>query len=126
MAALVLFSAVRSCFAISLSGSLSPSVSLFALYSSGEQVHTLHIVGLHLMIVAARCQLSLDSDNDELFSDGMCDYENWFSPVITLYVCSFVRVSEHYSRTKKVTVECMYAALAFHPLHPPQKPVQHS
>jgi len=47
------------------------------------KVYALHIVGLHIMIVGARCQESL----------GECGYDQWGSTVITLYGCSVVRVS---------------------------------
>lgn len=64
-----------------------------------EKVHTLHIVGLHLMIMAARCQLANaedDVDDDEeattYFGDDCCDNDQLLSPVVTLYVLSLVRV----------------------------------
>jgi len=47
------------------------------------KVYTLHIMGLHLMVVGARCQEDL----------GKCDAAEWGSTVITLYGCSVVRVS---------------------------------
>lgn len=47
------------------------------------KVYSLHIVGLHLMIVGAKCQEDL----------GECSYDQWGSTVITLYGCSVVRVS---------------------------------
>ena len=47
------------------------------------KVYALHIMGLHLMIVGARCQEVL----------GECDAAEWGSTVITLYGCSVVRVS---------------------------------
>ncbi|CAM9463390.1 unnamed protein product, partial [Hapterophycus canaliculatus] len=45
------------------------------------RVYALHIMGLHAMIVAAKCDQDL----------GTCDYAEWGSTVITLYGCSFVR-----------------------------------
>lgn len=48
-----------------------------------SQVYALHIFGLHLMIVGARCQEDL----------GSCTSADWSSAVITLYGCSLVRVS---------------------------------
>lgn len=56
------------------------------------KVHTLHVVGLHVMIVVAKCQLSADSDTD-YFSDSVCDSDLLLAPVLTLYVMSLVRVS---------------------------------
>ena len=47
------------------------------------KVYTLHIMGLHVMIVGARCQGDL----------GDCNAAEWGSTVITLYGCSVVRVS---------------------------------
>lgn len=73
---------------------LDNKITLFyALIVCMSQVHTLHIVGLHVMIVGAKCQLSGDDDvSDDLLGDGLCDADRWFVPVITLYACSFVRV----------------------------------
>ncbi|CAM9689894.1 unnamed protein product, partial [Ectocarpus fasciculatus] len=45
------------------------------------RVYALHIMGLHVMIVGAKCQQDL----------GACSYAQWASTVITLYACSFVR-----------------------------------
>ncbi|CBJ30457.1 1,3-beta-glucan synthase, family GT48 [Ectocarpus siliculosus] len=45
------------------------------------RVYALHIMGLHVMIVGAKCQQDL----------GECSYAQWASTVITLYACSFVR-----------------------------------
>ncbi len=47
------------------------------------KVYALHIMGLHLMIVGARCEEEL----------GECNTAEWGSTVITLYGCSVVRVS---------------------------------
>lgn len=47
-----------------------------------NQVYALHIFGLHLMIVGAKCQQDL----------GECSAANWGSTVITLYACSLIRV----------------------------------
>lgn len=57
------------------------------------QVHTLHIVGLHLMIATAKCHLwADDGDSDGMFDEEMCEPKEFFAPAITLYACSLVRV----------------------------------
>ena len=48
------------------------------------KVYTLHIVGLHFMIVGARCQEDIGTDP--------CSTVQWGTAVITLYICYLVRV----------------------------------
>lgn len=57
--------------------------------SSSGKVYTLHFVGLHFMIVGARCQESI--------GDDPCSYRDWGTSMITLYVCSFIKVSAQMS-----------------------------
>lgn len=81
------------------------------------QVHVLHIVGLHLMIVGAKCQLSVEEededDEDQLFGENLCDAENWLAPVITLYVCSFVRVSHDTANTRMLSFRTMKLSVVY-------------
>lgn len=54
----------------------------------------LHFVGLHMMIVAAKCQLSVeeDDDDDNIYNDDSCEAMHWFGPAITLYAAASIRV----------------------------------
>ena len=68
------------CWNVCLSFLLSAGVPTITMMA---KVYALHITGLHVMIVGARCQENL----------GACNSAEWGSTVITLYGCSVVRVS---------------------------------
>lgn len=85
------------------------------------KVHTLHVVGLHLMIAAAKCQLSVEEEDeeeeDQLFGETLCSAKNWLTPVITLYVCSFVKVSDD-AMKHTLTCVCIMHPVGYGGYHP--------